>query len=310
MVVIDQQPTAQLNPAYLPLIYLCTINELDTLVSPVIECVVYVNGTEVDRIKLTSVEYEAGATAGTTDYSFEFDAQEVIQDWFESSDSPLPTVPDAAYLEAGFIPELSVGFYGWQDNGSGLLIRSGDEELSNEVFVLNAYRFSQQAPNLLEYIGSSGRKFFTYIPNRLSLCRSASFYLAAYNNDEEFGLSVTTYIGSTLQSTGVIYPGAARNNAEVVIAGVGPENLTAPGVEWQDDAAVFTNTTTHYTIQAVEIVGSLLIPLTAAFTITLKDGCCGRHLLFLNPFGVFDSLFVDDETVITYDISGELRKDR
>lgn len=305
MVTINSQPTLSMNAAYLPLMYTCTVNELATRVSPVLECVVFINSVERVRIKLTAISSAAGTTPGTIDYSFSFDAQEVVQDFFTATNRPLPSAP-GAYSAAGFLPVLRVGFFAWKDNGSGLLIRTGSITNSSNVFVINAYRFGQQSPSLTDYTQASNRKWLTYQPNRLSVCRSDSAYLSVFVNVPEAGISIEVYNGSTLQSSGVLYAGPSPAASVLLSAGCGPANIAAPLTTWLASPAVISATSTHYLATAVRIVGSVLTPFSETFRFDLVQTCCSRQFLYLNPFGVYETFSVAEESLIGYDIEGEV----
>jgi hypothetical protein len=304
MVTINSQPTLALNAAYLPLMYECTINELATRVSPVLECVIYANSVEQTRIKLTAINTAAGSTPGTIDYRFQFDAQEIIQDYFTDNVTPLPFAP-GAYVAAGFLPVLRVGFFAWKDNGSGLLVRTGSIVNSSNVFVINAYRFAQQSPSLTDYTQASNRKWLSYLPDKLSVCRTDNAYLSIFVNTAQVGIAIEVYNGATLQSSGVIYFGASPAASTLLCVGAGPANIADTLTTWLASPAVISATSTHYTATAVRIVGSVLTPFSTSFRFNLTDTCCTRQFLFLNPFGVYETFSVGEESIIAYDVDGE-----
>jgi len=304
MITILSQPEADsLLAAYLPIFYSVQVRDETATVAPILEALVSVNGAIYTSFRVPYLERTI--SGADTDYVFDVDLQEVVQDAIKNEIAIPPL--DAYYFQRRPLVQISVVFSAWYDNGSGLLIKDTvNVEYGSDVFVLNAYRKSQESPYLQSYRADS-RAFLSRLPNSYEICKSNAFFLSVIDEIGGLGWEVKTYnAAGTETSAGILYPdSSAFQNVATLGAGWWQlESLSLVPSFWSSfDVPVFDSSVTRYTVQPYAMPAQT--PIGQVFTFYVSENCCGYQFLFLNSFGVWEVLNVWDEETISYAVDGE-----
>lgn len=304
MITITSQPeTGSILAAYLPIFYRVVVRDETANVAPIVEASVSVNGTLYTSFRVPYIESQVAGS--DTDYSFDIDLAEVVQDAIRDV-IPIPPI-NAYYFARVPLTEISVEFSAWYDNGSGLLIEDTvNTEPGTDVFVVNAYRKAQEGAEMQPY-AENERLLLTRLPLSYELCKSNAFFLSVIDEIGGLGWEVKTYDASGSEtSAGMLYPDSSAQQ-NIATLGAGWWQLQAVSLIpsfWQGfTVPVFSTSVVRYTVQP------FLMPAERAigpkFTFYVSDNCCGYQFLFLNSFGVWEVLNVWEEETINYAVDGE-----
>lgn len=292
---IVEQLAEGIYPAYMPLTGRVSIAEDAENIAPIIKVVVEVDGQETTFFFVPYIEKETAGSVST--YIYEVDIQEPVQDALRAW-IPLP-VQTAIVIEKKVAKVVQVKLKAYLDNGSGLLVPESGETALNQWIVLNATRQPQESPLLDGY--TSGER--SWLSRRTSAPVGTSgglFFLSCYAGAGNVEFEVKAYDCSGVKTSGrIVFAGGTGEG--IVTIGVAPWQIngTESGA-WSGGQATVDSSTVKYTIQAFQSSSAI----SQVFTLYPNDEGAAGQLLFLNSFGVYETLEIGMEESQSFDVDG------